>query len=310
MQPLVSIIIPTFNYGHLISETLDSVFNQDYSNWECIIVDDGSKDNTRTIIQTKNGGDKRIRYVIQKNQGLSAARNTGINIARGEYIQFLDADDLISSSKIRSQVRFLSSEPNVDLVISGAIFFSPQSTWTHATELSHGSIKDPMNYFILDNQMVVSAPLIRRHVIRSIGYFDTDLTSLEDWDYWLRAVNQDVHMYFEPKRYGVTKIRVHEGSMKQNILRMKHNEIIIRLKHKELFPSSLNSELITDCLKYLAYAIYSHTQSQYAINICRELSLILPDVRIVIIRKLTWLPKCIGRRVVWLLFGDWKYIVG
>src|SRR6185295_252898 len=94
-SPLATIIIPAYNYGHFIAQSIESVQAQTYSNWECIIVDDGSTDDTANVVRKFTEQDERVKFFKQRNQGLAAARNTGIANSSGEYVQFLDADDLI-----------------------------------------------------------------------------------------------------------------------------------------------------------------------------------------------------------------------
>src|SRR5690606_40203485 len=103
MYPLVSIIVPCYNYGHYLLETLNSVKSQIFKDWECIIIDDGSTDPTAEVAREATRIDRRFRYYYQENKGLAAARNSGILRSRGEFIQFLDADDFISPNKLRSQ---------------------------------------------------------------------------------------------------------------------------------------------------------------------------------------------------------------
>lgn len=109
-QKLVSVIIPAYNAEKFINETVESVLNQKWENIEVIIVDDGSTDNTSKILCSL-AKDKRIRVIRQENQGCSAAKNIGLNYAKGDYIQYLDADDLLSSDKIAQQVEVLQNEP-------------------------------------------------------------------------------------------------------------------------------------------------------------------------------------------------------
>src|SRR5213595_3267170 len=106
-HPLVSIVIPTFNYGHFIRQALESVLEQTYGNWECIVVDDGSTDDTSQVVAEVAAVCKKIRYVRQENQGQPAAMNTGLRLCDGEYIQILDADDLLERRKLEKQVGYL-----------------------------------------------------------------------------------------------------------------------------------------------------------------------------------------------------------
>jgi len=108
MGPLVSIIIPAYNRGHLIGETLDSVYCQTYSNWECIVVDDGSVDNTEDIVSSYSEKDKRFKFYHRPStwkKGASVCRNYGLEKSKGELIQFLDSDDLLAKNKLEEQVK-------------------------------------------------------------------------------------------------------------------------------------------------------------------------------------------------------------
>ena len=122
-ESLVSIIVPTFNYDKFIGEALDSVLCQSYQNIECIVIDDGSTDATQKIVIEYQCRDPRIRYIYQDNMGVSAARNNGLRNAKGEFIQFLDADDLIDSKKIELQLSFLVAHPEVDVVYGDGFYF-------------------------------------------------------------------------------------------------------------------------------------------------------------------------------------------
>ena len=105
MTPLVSIILPTFNRSHIIDRAITSVFGQTYTNYELIVIDDGSTDDTQALIM--GHGDK-IHYIKQDNHGVSAARNAGIRVAKGDYIAFIDSDDAWHSEKLEAQISFFN----------------------------------------------------------------------------------------------------------------------------------------------------------------------------------------------------------
>jgi len=111
-NPLVSIIIPTYDRSGLIGPTLDSVFRQSYENWECLIVDDGSTDDTEIIVKTWTDKDSRFKYYYKQNGGVSSARNYGINNAKGNYIQFLDSDDILHNRKLEFSLNELNDVEN------------------------------------------------------------------------------------------------------------------------------------------------------------------------------------------------------
>jgi len=129
-QPLVSIIIPTYNRAHLIGETLDSVLAQTYTNWECIVVDDGSTDNTAEVVQSYQDKDTRF-YFHQRPQdrpkGANACRNYGFELSKGEYIQWLDSDDLLGSNKIYKQVEVLEKQKGNSVATCKFGYFSEKN---------------------------------------------------------------------------------------------------------------------------------------------------------------------------------------
>ncbi len=118
-DPLISAVIPTYNYGHFVTAAVRNVLAQTYRNLEVIVVDDGSKDNTRERLAPYLD---RIRYVYQENQGPSAARNTGIRSATGEWVALLDSDDLWHPRKLELQVKYLQAHPEVGLLGSDRVY--------------------------------------------------------------------------------------------------------------------------------------------------------------------------------------------
>src|SRR5262245_27222824 len=115
-KALVSVVIPSYNRAYCIAKTIDSVLAQTHRNVEVIVADDGSKDDTRSVIERTYGHDARVRYVQQTNQGVSAARNCGLREARGEYIALLDSDDVWLPWKLEAQLRCLDALPKAGMV--------------------------------------------------------------------------------------------------------------------------------------------------------------------------------------------------
>lgn len=250
LQKIVSVIIPAYNYAHFLPETLKSVRQQSFLHWECIIVDDGSTDNTREVVAGYLATDTRFKYIYQKNKGLSAARNTGIKEACGRYLQFLDADDLLESDKLTVQVAFMEEHSDIDLVYSEARFFSTEhpnerlySIWggnkPWMAKVS-GYGKKVLKALLARNIMVVSSPLVRKTVIGSCGLFDESLRNHEDWDLWLRCALQGKIFHFLDAENTHTLIRYHRSSMSQSRRKMFETNLAIRnklamqLKEKEL----------------------------------------------------------------------------
>lgn len=187
----VSVIIPTYNRGKLIERSVRSVLNQTYKNIEVIIVDDGSTDNTKEVIESIK--DERIIYYKQENGGAAKARNTGVNLATSEYIAFHDSDDVWRENKLEKQIDFLNKNPQYGMVYSNFKF--------HRLDGSSSSIPQDMNpigeldgdiFFTLLINNTVGAPtmVLRKELFEEIGGFDTTLTCLEDWDFAIRFSEQ------------------------------------------------------------------------------------------------------------------------
>lgn len=188
-NPLVSIIIPAYNARRFIGESIDSALNQTYSNCEILVIDDGSTDDTRAFLQHRYGD--QIRYIYQENQGRGAARNYGLHLARGKYIQFLDADDLILPDKIRMQVMFLEAHPEYAAAYCHALFFfedDPDHPSDHPRQESYCS-GDILEREILEPFLLPIMILVRRTWVDKVGGFDETLRSNEDWDLWLRIAH-------------------------------------------------------------------------------------------------------------------------
>lgn len=186
-KPLISVIISCFNYAHFLPEALNSILNQTYINWECIIVDDGSTDNTKEVAQSYVQKDRRFKYIYQKNQGLSMARNTGVENATGEYIQFLDADDFISFEKFVIQLKFFNLNSSADIAYSEYLCFDNENrnkTWTYSrVELGSDAGYDFATNWEKDLSIPIHCFLYKKSCFDLWEGFDTTLIyGKEDWD--------------------------------------------------------------------------------------------------------------------------------
>lgn len=235
-SPLVSIVVPTYNYGRFIGEMLESVLAQTYQNWECIIVDDGSDDGTDVIVARFAETDTRIKYFRQENRGQPAALNTGLKNFAGKYLQILDADDLIEPQKLERQVESLEKRPEVDIVYSRALFFREteigrvyEGGWPLSTGPS-GKGREILPQLLRANIMTVNAPLVRRSAIESIGFFDEELSPVQDWDYWLRCALGELSFHFEDQEGIRALVRMHQMSMTQNRARTYKGILLTRKK--------------------------------------------------------------------------------
>lgn len=185
--PTVSVIIPTYNRSKLVCRAIRSVLAQTFSDLEVIVVDDASTDNTQRTV--KKFDDPRIRYIKQpENRDVSAARNRGLRAARGEFIAFLDSDDEWMKQKLDTQIaRFRTLPESVGLVYSGSIQEFDDGHEKLFTPKHRGNVFP----YILANNITdtgSASVIIRRNVIRVVGFFDERIPAMEDYDYWIRIV--------------------------------------------------------------------------------------------------------------------------
>jgi glycosyltransferase involved in cell wall biosynthesis len=213
-NPLVSVIIPCYNAQQFIADTIHSVLNQTYTNFELIIIDDGSSDNSALIIKTFS--DERIRYFLIQNHGVAHARNLGISMAKGKYISFLDADDLFLPQNLSSKIAFLEQQSNFNIVHSAAIFFESSTGITlnitkglggkvlnALLELSKSVVNSP-------SSLVISKSLLQQHP----KGFDENLGTSADWEFWVRLAKDNDFGYLDE---ALIKYRIHDGQMHKNI---------------------------------------------------------------------------------------------
>jgi glycosyltransferase involved in cell wall biosynthesis len=208
---LVSVIIPNYNKGRYIAQTIDSVLEQTYTNTEIIVIDDGSTDNSEAILRSYG---ERIKWFKQENSGVSRARNRGIEESRGDYIAFLDSDDLWQPTKLEKQVALLDANSDIGLCYVGVEDIDENLKRLQYTEAD--SYPDYCEALLLYSCIVAgscSSVLMRRELTKQAGVFDTDLTNGEDWEYWLRLSLQTT---FAPIPECLVKYRVIPGSASFN----------------------------------------------------------------------------------------------
>jgi len=187
-MPRVSVIIPCYNYANLVGRAIQSVLDQTYRDFEVIVVDDGSTDNTPEVVGRFG---ERIRYIRQANQGPNAARNTGIRATDGEFVALLDADDEWLPHKLERQIEVMDAKPNVGLMYANIYLIEGQSgaiIGTYPPRFFHEGYVLP--HLFLHQFVPSPTPLIRRKVFERVGYFDPKTIGSDDWEMWLRIAAQ------------------------------------------------------------------------------------------------------------------------
>lgn len=233
MKSLVSIIIPTYNRAHLISETLDSIIAQKYTNWECIIVDDGSIDNTNELIVGYCEKDKRIQYhqrPINRPKGANACRNYGFELSKGEYIKWFDSDDIMLPEHLETLVHFLQKE-NVDFVVGDFVNFEDDKSLDKALFNfdKNKVVMDAVMFAKGQIQWITDDFLGKRNILENI-LFNEKLEDGQEYNLFVRLLLQNTNGIFINKI--LTRMRIHPQSLgvinKQD--EINHKRIMAKIK--------------------------------------------------------------------------------
>lgn len=232
---LVSVIVPVYNGAQYLAESLDSALAQDYPNLEVVVVDDGSTDGTPAILERyAQRFAQRVRVITQPNRGAAAARNAALLEARGEYVAFLDADDLWAPHKLSIQVLHLGRHPDVDLVYSAWMVVEGKAAAAQARAMmadTGGQDIDESGSGWLYNELLTDCVLhtttvvMRRRLLESVGLFDAELRRGQDYDYWLRASRVTrIHKM----RQALSIYRQHESNSTLKPVRTNYSGIIVQ----------------------------------------------------------------------------------
>lgn len=258
-EPLVSIIIPTYNRAHLINETLDSVLAQTYTNWECIVVDDGSVDKTAEVLAEYVAKDSRFRYHHRpksRPKGANACRNYGFELSRGEFINWFDDDDLMLSHKLSEGInRLLLSNLNFVICQSGVYNLDTK------TDLGLRSPKlssaDPLNDYIQFKIFwLTGAPLWKRIFLKDNNLnFDEKLQQSQDYDYHVKILAVE-RQYLVSNRIGVM-IRIHENNMSNSVID-RAEKFISNVKARFTILTQYSKHLNDSTIYYLFEVLYQY----------------------------------------------------
>ena len=225
--PAVSVVVPSHNTAEFIAECLDSVFAQTWLDFEIIVVNDGSPD-TAELERVLAPHRERIVYVRQENRGLSGARNSGIRLARGEYVAFLDSDDCWPPDYLSSQMQLFRRNPGLDLVYADATLFSsgplPRQTFMQASA-PPTTLDDLLSE---GGQILPSGTVVKKRAIVEAGLFDETLRRCEDLDMWLRLAGRDAKIAFQGNVLFLR--RVHGSALTSDEQKMVSNLIRVLTK--------------------------------------------------------------------------------
>ena len=204
MNPLVSVLIPCYNREKLVKDSIDSALRQTYQNIEVIVVNDGSTDNSLSVI--KSYGD-RIKYIDASNQGACAARNAALKLCQGEYVQFLDSDDILDQSKVEKQIPILLGDL-ADISFCQADYFDESGPLISDSSGYPEPTGDHLDY-ILSYNYATTLPLHKKSWLELIGGFRENLKRAQDTDLHIRLVSRGARIHVMPDR--LVHIRLHDG---------------------------------------------------------------------------------------------------
>ena len=220
--PKVSVIIPNYNYGRYLRKTIDSVLAQSYPNVEVVVVDDGSKDNSLEILREYEG---KVLTIEQRNGGVSSARNSGVKNSDGEFVAFLDADDLWLPEKLEKQIAKFQANPEIGMVHCAMTYIDAEDRVKNEIETGlDGWISEEFLRF--ERSCVVGAgstALVPRAVFDEVGGFDSRQTTAADWDFSYRIASKYEIGYV---RESLVLYRLHGTNMHGNIAAMEHDMLL------------------------------------------------------------------------------------
>lgn len=255
---LVNVVIPCYNQAHFLSDAIESVLSQTYTDFEVIVVDDGSKDDTKEVASGYAGEDQRVRLIRQENRGLAGARNRGLAEAGGEYVVFLDSDDRLLEGALEVGVRELHAHP-------GCAFASGRCTFIAADgspilRLEQERVEgDPHIELLRAGPILVPAVMYRRSIFEVVGGFDESYRAAEDYALYYRVASRfPIHCHDTP----VAEVRRHEGSMTRDFplmlrsnlsaLRSQRRYVKGNKRHEEAYKAGIR--FWRDCYAFLTVA--------------------------------------------------------
>ncbi|KYC39425.1 glycosyl transferase family A [Scytonema hofmannii PCC 7110] len=249
-MPIISVIIPTFNSEKTIRETVESVLKQTLNDFELIIINDGSEDSTLAIVSEIK--DHRIQVFSYPHTNANVSRNNGLHLSVGDYVSFLDADDLWTQNKLELQLQALQKNKDAMVAYSWTDYIDENSNFllsgTHITE--NGNVYEKL--LVINFLESGSNPLIRREALTKLGGFDESLTAAQDWDMWLRLAH-DYQFVAVPKVQIL--YRKSSNSLSSNLARQEKACLLVLNKAYSNSPvstHSLRNQSLANLYKYLS----------------------------------------------------------
>lgn len=275
MNPLISIIIPSYNRDSMISETLDSVLEQTYTNWECIIIDDRSTDGTNAILKGYSNRDSRFIVItkpIEFNQGASISKNLGLQIARGEYIQFLDSDDILAENKLEKQIEILKSENKkaVSVCVTTNFTVFNDKVVLDFDRKDYRNFNNSEEYFDLIGEIggyyAPESFLISKYLIDLSGHWNENLTLNDDGEFFFRIIHNSNKIIFTNDTYIRHRQKTGDNLSALNSLQ-KATSLLNSWKIIEALYNTKYYSLNSSYLEKKKWAVYEELKRSYPVLI-------------------------------------------
>lgn len=301
-MPKVSVVLPAYNAALFIRQTIGSITSQSFDDFEIIVVDDGSIDATAEVVATL---DPRVRVVQQHNQGIAVARNVGISHARGDWIAFMDHDDLWHPHKLQAQYEVLTRDTSCGIVYGEFLRWDPLTPPNFPDETIDSScVVADLSGFILSqlvrtNWVLLSTAVIRRSVFDAVGCFDPAMPPADDWDFVIRAAE---HFQFVKLAQTVALYRVHGG---QTSLKLPPRNVEFELRARALDRvNALGGTVldINDINQRQFRALFNYGLAQYAagkyldahMNFYTSLRYRPTDAKAMVYLLISWMKSRLG----------------
>lgn len=301
---LVSVIIPTYNRSALVKEAIQSVWEQQYRPIECIVVDDGSTDDTKQAVeqlQHLNGEGFFIKYIEQANQGAQVARNTGTAASKGEYIQYLDSDDLLFAGKLAAQVKYLQEHPACD-----GVFGDWRKGSVEQYEFVKAFASDDLISQMLTGRCIHTLSfLMRRSIVQKTGGWDPAIRRNQEIDFHIRALFAGGKFDYQPCDTGLW--RIHGSERITNTTGL--NEVVFfyqkmesLLKERQLFSKDLKEKI--SLLYMWLIAQYIDKPNNVLVKMLAEAKRLNPSISFYN-NKMKWLTKVLGEKTALHTWLSW-----
>jgi glycosyltransferase involved in cell wall biosynthesis len=254
----ISVIVPCYNQAQFLSETLESVLVQTYINWECIIVNDGSTDNTEAVADLFCKKDSRFIYIYKTNGGLSSARNTGILESTGDYLQFLDSDDLLLPQKFANQINVVKRDSSIDICISRYQLFTNDKNNTFDNPISLLPYNLTLEGLLYSWNVTFIFPpvcyIVKKSFLeKSKVNFNQEVKALEDWIFLVQLALNNAKFYEMGESLAL--YRRHASNMTNNVPFMTQNMIKSTFIIYKILPNELKTEFIDSIDVFLLHTI-------------------------------------------------------